>query len=188
MASRTTARPSVRTTKLSGSIAIARTAVADDARVKSAQAKADDARKALAKAKAEAVAEEQAVIFNAIAHISVKTVITGETLLMEIMAFELLEQKWRVLPDNEATKNAHEVEVARLKREWGIHGVDKFVAGDPLVRWENSYDGFRLDGDLARAAVKHGERSFEDVTEMFKSIEETLAAKKALLAIVLKQA
>jgi hypothetical protein len=187
MASRTTARPSVRTTKLSGSIAIARTAVADDARVKSAQAKADDARKALAKAKAEAVAEERAVIFNAIAHISVKTVITGETLLMEITAFELLEQKWRVLPDNEATKNAHEVEFARLKREWGIN-PDKFSAGDPLVRWENSYDGFRLDGDLARAAVKHGERSFEDVTEMFKSIEATLAEKKALLAIVLKQA
>lgn len=188
MASRTTARPSVRTTKLSGSIAIERTVVADDARVKSAKAKADDARKALSKATAEALAEERAAIFNAIAHISVNTVITGETLLMEIMAFELLEQKWRVLPDNKATKNAHDVEVARLKREWDIHGIDKFVAGDPLLRWENSYDGYRLAGDLARAAVKHGERSFEDVTEMFKSIEATLKSKQALLVIVQAEA
>lgn len=187
MASRTTARPSVRTTKLSGSIAIARKDVADNANVISAKAKADDARKALNQATAQALAEERAVIFNAIANISVKTVITGETLLMEISAFELLEQKWRVLPDNEATANKHKVEVARLKRDYGIN-PDKFVAGDPLARWENTYDGYRLDGDLARAAVKHGERSFEDVTEFHKSIVDTLAAKQALLAIVLKQA
>jgi len=184
MASRTTARPSVRTTKLSGAISIARTAVADNTNVISAKAKADDARKAFAQAQAQAIAEQQAVIFKQVANIDIDTVISGEMLLLEITAFELLEQKWRVLPDNEKTVNAHKVEVARLARDYGIN-PDKFVAGDPLARWENTYDGYRLDGDLARAAVKHGERSFEDVTEFHKSIVDALASKKATLKLLL---
>jgi hypothetical protein len=185
MASRTTARPSVRTTKLSASISIARNTVADNANVISAKAKADDARKALNAATAQAVAEQQAAIFKQVANIDINTVISGEMLLLEITAFELLEQKWRVLPDNEATADKHKVEVARLKRDYGIN-PDKFVAGDPLARWENTYDGYRLDGDLARAAVKHGERSFEDVTEFHKSIVDALASKKSTLKLLLE--
>jgi len=187
MASRTTARPSVRTTKLSGSIAIARNAVADNKNVISAKATADNARKASSAATAQAVAEQQAVIFAKVANIDLNTVITGEMLLLEISSFELFEQKWRVLPDNEATEDAHKVEVARLKRDYGINPA-KFVAGDPLARWENTYDGFRLDGDLARAAVKHSERSFEEVTEFHKSIVDALSTKQALLAILLADA
>ena len=187
MASRTIARPSVRTTKLSGSIAIARTAVADDARVKTAKAKADDARKALAKVQAQAVAEAKAQVFDAVAQVTLNTpAITGAMLLLEIQAFELMEQKWRVLPDTEATADAHKVEVARLKRDYGIN-PEKFVAGDPLARWENTYDGYRLAGDLARAEVKHGGRSFEEVTEMYGDIVSALEQKQALLAIVLEQ-
>lgn len=186
MASRTIARPSVRTTKLSGSIAIQRADVADDARVASAKKQADKARKALSVAQAQAVAEAKARVFDAVSNVAVNVPpVSGAVLLLEIQAFELMAQKWKVLPDNEATQNAHKVEVARLKRDYGIN-PDKFVAGDPLARWENTYDGYRLQGDLSRAAVKHEERSFGEVIEMYNDILETLEQKQALLSIVLE--